>query len=579
MSSPLRSLLLIALLGSLPLALHAWEPDARTVETAIQSGDFAGYLADASIWLDRKLPTKLDEAALTALLKDSVFRNVLDRRQLIAKAGADKLAAFVKASPDHPDFLRQLLTDTPAMDLLLEAAVPIGLKARAENSYTLDTASLGIWARILKADLEAKDGIYQKMAIATALAPPGSINIGAGGAEKPAAPVTRYRYFKTAHRNKELLPSFDHLSVWEYSRILSSGATDTDLTWARKMINTFRPDLLVDEMVVSSTSLVWRRGAPAQFYPKGYVHFKNVLAGGGKCGPRSSWSQMVSHAFGIPAIGVRQPGHVCVAYKAANPMTQPQPGSTWKVGYGRGWNASKLLGITGAEFLDGIAKRSDPKKFSAVEHLRWIASALAAPGRAAAVMEVAHRINDSITMTKTDLSGSLKPEEADADLGAKAGAQANATVTPAPITDAATTAVSGLIHVEAASFSKTGGKISWGGQFPHVLVHDSVTGGKQVYFQQQMREQWTDYSIEVAAAGTYAFTMKAACINVDQTLQVLSGTEVLATVNIPLSHGLWVMTEPLELSLEAGAQTIRVQTPTTEHKRGIALRWFRLKKK
>jgi hypothetical protein len=38
-------------------------------------------------------------------------------------------------------------------------------------------------------------------------------------------------------------------------------------------------------------------------------------------------------------------------------------------------------------------------------------------------------------------------------------------------------AVPGVIHVEAASFAKTGGKISWGGQFPNVLVHDSFGGG------------------------------------------------------------------------------------------------------
>ena len=70
------------------------------------------------------------------------------------------------------------------------------------------------------------------------------------------------------------------------------------------MINSFRPDLRADELVVNSTSFVWRRGAPAVFYPNGgYQNFQNVLAGGGKCGPRSSWSVMVCHAFGIPAIG------------------------------------------------------------------------------------------------------------------------------------------------------------------------------------------------------------------------------------------------------------------------------------
>jgi hypothetical protein len=579
-NTPLKSLLLGALFGSMPAALRAWEPDTRTLDGAIQSGDFAGYLAGASTWLDKQLPAKPDEAALAALLKDPAFRNVLDQRQLIARTGPDKLATFAKAAPARREFLGRLLQDTPAMDLYLEGSVPIGLKAREENNAPLDTAALEIWAKILEADPEAAAGIDQKLAIATAIAPPGSTKIGAGGAETPADPVTRYTYFKSAHRNKELFPSFDHLTVWEYSRIVSSGATDEDLTWAREMVNTFRPDLRADEMVVNSTSFVWRRAAPPAFYPNGgYGNFKNVLAGGGKCGPRSSWSTMVCHAFGIPAIGVGQPAHACVAYKAANPMTQPQPGSAWKVGFGRGWEVSSLLGLKGPEFLAGIEKRSDPAKFSAVEHLRWLASALASPDRAAAVMEVARKINDSITAVKTDLTASLKPEEAEADPAGKAAPPGGPAAATATAASPPATAVAGVIHVEAAAFAGTGGKISWGGQFPHVLVHDSVKGGKQVYFQQQMAEQWADYPIEVPSAGIYQIVMKAACVNADQTLELVAGGELLATVPIALSHGLWQDTAPVELKLAKGLQTLRVQTPTKEHMRGIALKSFDLKAK
>jgi hypothetical protein len=115
--------------------------------------------------------------------------------------------------------------------------------------------------------------------------------------------------------------------VWEYQKVVQSGASNEDLTWARAMINTWRPDLRVNELVVNSTSEVWRRNSP---HP--YTDYKSVLSGGGKCGPRSSWSVMICQAFGIPAIGVGQPAHACVAYKAANPMTEPQPGSAWKVG-------------------------------------------------------------------------------------------------------------------------------------------------------------------------------------------------------------------------------------------------------
>jgi hypothetical protein len=58
---------------------------------------------------------------------------------------------------------------------------------------------------------------------------------------------------------------------------------------------------------------------------------------------------------------------------------------------------------------------------------------------------------------------------------------------------------------------------------------------------------------------------------------------VIATVPIALRYGLWEETKPVELKLEKGIQTIRVQTPVSvnaeNHKRGIALRYFDLRPK
>jgi hypothetical protein len=564
----LKSVIMSALLFPLATSILAGDPNDKELDAAIQRGDFADYVSKATFWLNQKIPANPDEKALVALLKDSEFRKVLDQRQLIVKTGADKLGVFAKEDPANKAFLSWLLKNTQAMDLYLEGSVPIGLATRDADKYTLNTAALEIWKKIFGSDPDAKAGIYQKMAIATAILPPGSINIGAGGAKTPADPVVRYMYYKTAQKNGELFPSFDHLTVWEYSKIMCSGASDADLTWGRGMANTLRPDLRFDEMVVNTTSHVWRRGAPEPFWIQegGYNgSFKNVLAGGGKCGPRSSWSVFICHAFGIPAIGVGQPAHACVAYKAANPMTEPQPGSAWKVAFGGGWDKSTLEAtkgetLRGPDFLKGIEKRADAVKFSQVEHLRWLANALVAADKAAAVMGIARAINDSIKGVKTDLMASLKAEEAEAP------------VKVAP----------GVIHVEAASFVKTGGRISWGGQFPNVLVHNSYPdGGKQVYFQQQMNEQWADYGVNVPVAGTYVITMKAACINVDQVLEICSGTNVIAKVDIPLSFGVWIETKPVELKLAKGMQTLRVQTPVSvknaeNHKRSIALKSFEL---
>ncbi|MEI7902260.1 MAG: hypothetical protein WCK89_18565, partial [bacterium] len=446
------------------------------LDAAISAGDFGSYLKGLTAWLSQKVPSAPSENALAALLKEPVFLAALDQRQLIAKTGADKLGAFAKADPANKPFLAWLLKNTPAMELYLEGSVPIGLATREADTYALDTAALEIWKKILAADPDAQEGICQKMAIATAILPPGSVNIGAGGAKAPADPVTRYLYYKAAQKSGELFPSFDRLTVWEYSTIMCSGASDADLTWGREMANTMRPDLRVDEMVVNTTSHVWRRGAPAPFWVQegGYNgSFKNVLAGGGKCGPRSSWSVFICHAFGIPAIGVGQPAHACVAYKAANPMTEPQPGSAWKVGFGAGWDKSTLDAtkgekLKGPDFLAGIEKRADAAKFSQVEHLRWFASALAAADKAEAVRGIARKINDAITVQKTDLSASLKAEEAEADPGAversrfgkSKPAKKEAAAAPGK-PGAQVKAAPGVIHVEAASFEKTGGRISW----------------------------------------------------------------------------------------------------------------------
>jgi hypothetical protein len=197
-------------------------------------------------------------------------------------------------------------------------------------------------------------------------------------------------------------------------------------------------------------------------------------------------------------------------------------------------------------------------------------------------MAVAHAIQQSLATAETDLTASLKAEEAEAEPGAVKAAATPAPTTVDPTKPRATgpaVTKDGKIHVEAGDYVATGGQISWGGQTPHVLLHDSVDGGKQVFFQQQMMSQWVDYSIDVPERGTYQLVMKAACVNDGQELEVWLGGVALAKVPIALTHGIWQETAPVEVTLEQGVQTLRVQTSTTEHRRGIALRWIELKRK
>jgi len=62
------------------------------------------------------------------------------------------------------------MQNTEAMDLYLEATVPLGLAAREKNTYMLDTAPLKIWLQILEADPDVADGI-KKLLVQSAVPP------------------------------------------------------------------------------------------------------------------------------------------------------------------------------------------------------------------------------------------------------------------------------------------------------------------------------------------------------------------------------------------------------------------------
>ena len=222
---------------------------------------------------------------------------------------------------------------------------------------------------------------------------------------------------------------------------------------------------------------------------------------------------------------------------------QPQPGSAWKVHQGAGWQVSKLDGTSGPLFLEAVKERS-LAEFSQIEHLRWLASTLAAKEAAEAVRAIANKIRESAP----------PPTPAPAPA-------------PAPaIPEKPFKAAPGVIHVEAEAFSKMSG----------VRVYDCFTGGKQVNFQKNRKTSWVDYTLEVPATGTYGMTMRIATPNRDQILDIRSGDNKLATLKIPNTTGLWTTLEAVELKLDKGTQTLRISAP---YQRGIAVRWFELKSK
>ncbi|MCE9554156.1 MAG: hypothetical protein K8T91_12375 [Planctomycetes bacterium] len=534
----IASITVCTLLGAHPAKVLAWEPNDANFDAAIRSGDFAGYAAKISAWLDQKTPPadKFTQQAMTELVKEPAFRNALDQRQFIVAHGAAKLGEFAKDQP-RKEFLTWIMKSTPIMDQYLEAVTTTDGKI-GDGSIKIEV--LERWHKIYTEDPDSRDGVYRKLAMATALCAPGG---RCTYRDELIDWFKRYQHFKAAHQNKELVPSFDHLIVADYCKVVSSTASDADLAWGRKMIATWRPDLLDKEQINKVVSEVWRRNSPIPF-DNGYV---TVLEGGGKCGPRGAFGAFICQAHGIPAITVGQPAHFCFAARADFPETEPQVGSVWKVYQGRGWHVSDCGNNTyGPAFLADMTRRYRTAELSTIAHLTWLASAISSQERADALRELAVkvRINKEGASPKTAASSAgLKPPR----------------VKEAPIE-----VPPGVIHVEAEMFSA---------KSPEVTVYDCTAGGKQVNFHKSIENSWLEYAIDVPATGTYSLEVMLATANRGQVLHVTSGKETLGTVTIPGTIGLWKKMAPVELPLKEGRTTLRVSAP---FQRGVAVRWFEL---
>ncbi len=564
-----RLLILAGVFLLLPMSVYAWEPGDKELDAAINSGDLAGYFANISAWLDRKTPAevgKITEAAMTDLLKDPVFANTLDQRQFIEKHGVEGLSKFAKADEASKKFLAWVLKDTEKMNLYLEAATPSRDDKRQLNDYKIGVDAVARWKQLYTDDPDTHEGTLLRLAMAFALAPPGGTAYASG---LPKEWLPRYKHYKAAYLNKELVPSFADLPVCDYGKVIHSWGSDKDLAWGRKMVNAWRPDLMEKDQIPLIVSEVWRRFSPIPF--KDFAH---VLAGGGKCGPRAFFGAFICNAVGMPAIGVGQPAHACFAAKSAHPEMEPQPGSVWKVYQGRGWQVSDCGdAMYGPQWLAEMTLRYRVAEFSTVEHMRWLASTLPSKERADCLRELARKFRKPVNTTNPL---GVPADSIDAVAGGMSQAQQAADAAQKPVTlpEEPIKAPAGVIHVEAEAFVKSFAEPAYPNeQKGEVHVFNCRTGGKQVYFQRNMKLSWVEYDIDAPAAGTYGMELMVAVANVDQVLDVGCGADKLGTIKLPWTTGLWQKTAPVDIELKKGKQILRISAPM---ERGISFRWFEL---
>jgi len=169
---------------SLPMTVCAWEPNARDRDAAINAGNFTAYSGQITAWLKQKVPAnpaQITKEKMIALLRDPVFVGALAERQFIGKVwDQPDLGGYAKADPKNRAFVAWVMSNGKLMDEVMLTRTPTDMAARYDNSWSINAGVLENWKKIYYAYPESREGLYLRLAVACALRPPGTGNVGAG---------------------------------------------------------------------------------------------------------------------------------------------------------------------------------------------------------------------------------------------------------------------------------------------------------------------------------------------------------------------------------------------------------------
>ena len=239
----------------------------------------------------------------------------LAKYMVIAEATPYWLAVYAQQGPEKEKVIERLLADKQLMIRMLVADGPVWEKYGP---------AVEIYQHIQKASPRAKQGLFQRLALAVALehAVPLRLESREADGEEPqyADPIQRYLSYEKAYLADELDPGFEGLSTWSLRMVVNGTEPDDISAWGRKMLRNYRPDH------VTNPDLAWRyvKSVDTEInYTSTYQklgwdrpdlqRYQNILANGGICGRRAHFGRFILRAFGdshhgAVAAGPRRPG-------------------------------------------------------------------------------------------------------------------------------------------------------------------------------------------------------------------------------------------------------------------------------
>ena len=534
-------------------AAKADEPKAieakKLADAALTKGQ-AEEVAAAKALLTRAEPFLSNDKLDAKLVKCAVLANATPRG----------LADFSQQGKEQAALVEKLLSDPKLMKEMLAAG---GAK---DGKYG---PAMQVYAAIQKASPKTKDGLFQRLALATSLehAVPIAQSNPQEATRAPAVvdPVKRYLHFEKASLAGELDSAFKDLTAWEFRNVVNGDESDETLTWGREMLRNYRPDHVLNPndgwRYSAAVTTDVRYGSQNVKDDLPFLQsYQNIIKNGGVCGRRAFFGRFILRSFGIPTVARPQRGHAALA------RWTPKG---WVINLGAGWGYPEAKGVmemTDADFVLETQARKQPQGFEKALRAQWAGDALGEqkyvslkPGKVGLwnMLSIFEKLAIAAAAQPVQLAA-LGENLGEANESAETRARA---LVKATVTDADKKIVvgsNGVITIPAAACS--------GAQ----LV-GSFLGGHQLFSGSGS----ITCDISVPSAGKYALTARVSTVQDNpKMLFATNNSKQPIEVTVPYTIGKWEQTPAAQVALAQGKNSLRFTRP--EGSRGLTIKEFTL---
>jgi hypothetical protein len=494
-------------------------------------------------------PTKAVLADLQKFLASDQLDAQLIKFIVLAEGAPHGLPEFAQQGPEQEALVEKLLSDA---GLMKQMVIADGAK---DGQYG---QAMKIYSDIQKASAKAKDGIFQRLALAVALehAVPIAQKNPEADTTAPATvdPVKRYLHYEKAFLDGELDPGFKELTVWDYRWVVNGDEPDDTLAWGRKMLHNYRPDEITTSdyrwRYVKAVKTEVKYGSQDQKNDLPTLqNYQNIIMNGGVCGRRAFFGRFILRSFGMPTLARPQPGHATLVHWTPD---------GWVINLGAGWGWGWTTFGEDTDFLASTQARKSEQNYLQVLRAKWAGSVLGetktfgfhdeATGfwNGVALYQQRKIVEESkavaLAAVGTDIGEANESKEKDVV----------ETVTLSEADRRIVVGQDGVITIPAVACSKPTAATE------KIIFMKSSLGGMQLHHGRNGAPEDFEYIIDVPAAGKYELSARVVTTSSDQHLLVAANdAKEPADIAVPFTIGMWDKTPPVEVSLVKGPNVLR----------------------